>query len=521
MSKPVTGDVPVATILVVDDMEANRYLAGSWLRRKGYRVVEAATGAEALETLAAEQPNLVLLDVHLPDVSGFEVCARIKADPETAAIPVIHMSATAIEPDDRTDGLNHGADGYVVEPVDPAELIAVVESALRYHRARSDAEHLAGRLTKLTEATLAINSATTFDDFLTAVAGGAAAIFEVPAAALTTTPLGVPRVANVSGGETSVGAGAESALDDLIDVGFPPEARTVIRDGQRPGWRAGRSSTIVLSRFKVDAPTICIAVDEAVATTEQARNLLIQLGQVAALAANAMRTLNEERNLAVTLQRSLLPRRLPSNSRLPMTARYQPASNHAEIGGDFYEVTDLDGRLLIAVGDVCGHSIKAATVMGEVRHALRAYAAEGHGLVQILDRLDAMLMRFHPDGLTTACLMLVDPESGAAEVACAGHIPPLVADHTGTRYLDVSGPLLGAGIARPESTKFDLPLGSLTLLVTDGLLERRGVDIDDGLAALAATVTSDADLDTLCDKLLEEFGHDAEDDIAVLSFRRR
>lgn len=183
--------------------------------------------------------------------------------------------------------------------------------------------------------------------------------------------------------------------------------------------------------------------------SEDDRNLLLQLGQATALACEAMRTFSEEHQLALTLQQSLLPRELPARPELEMAARYAPASDNAEIGGDFYEVSDIGGRLLIAVGDVVGHSIEAATVMGEVRHALRAYAVEGHGPVEILDLLDAMLRRYHPRSLTTLCLVVLDPASGALEIASAGHIPPLLADAAGARYVEVAGPLLGIGLPRP------------------------------------------------------------------------
>lgn len=114
-----------ATILVVDDTAASRYISGSWLRRSGHRVIEAATGTEALAALAATEVDLVLLDVGLPDMSGFDVCERIKSDPALAR-PVIHLSATAIRGADRAQGLTRGADAYLTEPVEPDELLATV-----------------------------------------------------------------------------------------------------------------------------------------------------------------------------------------------------------------------------------------------------------------------------------------------------------------------------------------------------------------------------------------------------------
>jgi serine phosphatase RsbU (regulator of sigma subunit) len=157
--------------------------------------------------------------------------------------------------------------------------------------------------------------------------------------------------------------------------------------------------------------------------------------------------------------------------------------------------------------------------MGEIRHALRAYAIEGHDAVTILDRLDALVRRFHPKWFTTMCLMLVDPATGTAEVANAGHIPPLLSDATGNRYLDVVGPLLGAGWRRPAATRVELPPGTVVLLVTDGIVERRNRTVDEGMKAIRDHVSHDADLESLCASLLSHFGQDAEDDIALVAIR--
>ena len=122
-----------ARVLLVDDDEAKRYLMSTWLRRAGHTVIEAGTGREALEQ--ARSADLVLLDVNLPDMIGYDVCRQIKADPATAAIPVIQISATAVQVADRARGLTQGADAYLADPNEPEELLAVVLAALRYSRA--------------------------------------------------------------------------------------------------------------------------------------------------------------------------------------------------------------------------------------------------------------------------------------------------------------------------------------------------------------------------------------------------
>ncbi|KOV83252.1 fused response regulator/phosphatase [Nocardia sp. NRRL S-836] len=521
MNPAAMGGGP-ARVLVVDDLEASRFIACSWLRRSGHTVVEAATAAEALTALENGSFDLVLLDVHLPDMSGYDVTERIKADPRTSSIPVVMLSATYVEPEDKITGLTRGADAYLTEPVDPGELLANVGAALRYHRARALAEHLAARLARLTTATFAINAATTFEALAEAAAIGAAEVLDAEATAVLTAPSGVVCVATASAHRPGalLRPDNNAHVERWMAALSPGVGVTVVETGVP--WRPVVPVAVALARTKPRRPPICIAVARDSVAAADDRNLLRQLAQATALAAEGLHTFAEEHSLALTLQRSLLPRTLPEHPELPMTARYVPASSNAEIGGDFYDVIELDGRMLIAIGDVCGHSIQAATVMAEVRHTLRAYAVEGHRPAEILRRVDTLLERFHPSGgLTTMCLLLVDLEAGTMAVANAGHVPPLVLDGDGARYLDVKGPLLGIGLDRPEATVLPLPPGTTVLLTTDGLVERPGVDLDEGMEKLRVAVSHTADMEELADRLLSELGQGKQDDIALMLVRRR
>jgi serine phosphatase RsbU (regulator of sigma subunit) len=241
-----------------------------------------------------------------------------------------------------------------------------------------------------------------------------------------------------------------------------------------------------------------------------------------AAAAEAQRSYDEEHRIAVTLQRSLLPRRLPALPDVDMAVRYVPASRQAEVGGDFYELTVVDGRLLMAIGDVAGHSLHAATVMAEVRHAVRAYAVDGHPPGAVLERVNRLLGLLLPGEAATICLLTLDPKTGRVRLANAGHLPPLVISDGAVRLVHHRGPLLGIRADRPEDLEFTLPPGGTLVLYTDGLVERRDTDIDDRLAALVdAAVAVDDDLDRFCGRLLELVGEDVDDDIAVVAIRRR
>jgi PAS domain S-box-containing protein len=130
---------PRVTVLHVDDNEANRYVVARILKDAGFTVMEAATGTAGLEAIAQHPPDLVILDVKLPDFRGFEVCRTIKSNPKTARIPVLHLSATFIQSQDKAEGLDSGADAYLVQPVEPIELIATMRSLLRIRRAEEAA----------------------------------------------------------------------------------------------------------------------------------------------------------------------------------------------------------------------------------------------------------------------------------------------------------------------------------------------------------------------------------------------
>ena len=229
---------PAAGLLLVDDDEAKRYILATWLRRAGHTVTEATTGQEALAQAGAAE--LVLLDVHLPDMSGFEVCRRIKADPRTASIPVIQVSATAVEVADRAHGLTQGADAYLAEPTEPAELLATVTAVLRYSRARQRAERTAAMLAALVGVTLRINAAETFDGLAAVAAAGAARIFAGPAVLILQMPDGQDRrmAASPDSSETVRRGGPAGLTGRIADRVLGPGDDSAIAAFSRDDWLA-------------------------------------------------------------------------------------------------------------------------------------------------------------------------------------------------------------------------------------------------------------------------------------------
>jgi two-component system, sensor histidine kinase len=133
------------TILNVDDYDAGRYAVTRALRQAGFTVLEAVTGQEALDEVERSRPDLILLDVQLPDINGVEIARRLRSNPETSAIPILHLSATRVRDSDRALGLDAGADAYLVEPVDTSVLIATIRALLRVRRAEQEKQILLER----------------------------------------------------------------------------------------------------------------------------------------------------------------------------------------------------------------------------------------------------------------------------------------------------------------------------------------------------------------------------------------
>jgi serine phosphatase RsbU (regulator of sigma subunit) len=232
----------------------------------------------------------------------------------------------------------------------------------------------------------------------------------------------------------------------------------------------------------------------------------------------------EQRSIAQTLQHALLPERLPEFDGLQVDARYVPAASGIDVGGDWYDVvTAGDEQVLVMIGDVSGHGLRAATTMASLRHAALAYAVEDSSPSAVLARLSDFVNRAPHEYFATMLCVLIDVDAHRLTVASAGHLPPLLIDGAGGRFLesDVNVPI---GVARKlpyqQSTVSVRPNTTL-IAFTDGLVERRGEVLDAGLvrlreAAVSAVLPLEGLLIKLADGLASE-GH--PDDTAIVGIR--
>jgi putative methionine-R-sulfoxide reductase with GAF domain len=224
--------------------------------------------------------------------------------------------------------------------------------------------------------------------------------------------------------------------------------------------------------------------------TEDIEQLRLVADRVA-MAASLHRSRSEQL-AATTLVDSLLPSRLPETDGWELAARYVPGADIG-IGGDWYDVFALPGeRIGVVIGDVVGSGLRAAIVMGRLRSALRAYALEFDDPAEVLGRLDRKAAYFENTTMATVAYAVVDTATTAMELSLAGHLPPVLAlPGEEARFVDAPVDLpvgFGLTVTGRRSVSIDLPAGSLAAFYTDGLVERRGGDIDIGLERLRTTV---------------------------------
>jgi anti-sigma regulatory factor (Ser/Thr protein kinase) len=236
----------------------------------------------------------------------------------------------------------------------------------------------------------------------------------------------------------------------------------------------------------------------------------------------AEETREREHRIAQTLQRSLLPDRLPDLGVLELAARYLPGAAGAEVGGDWYDVIELPGgEVALVMGDVVGRGITAAALVGKLRNALRAYALEGHEPGVVLERLNSLLDREALE-MATLLYLVFEPETGVARWVNAGHPAPLVRRADGSREFWDDGRFVPLGVLpavgyRPASGH--LEPGATILLYTDGLVERPGLPMSRALAQLHAAAWQNGSADALCDATLASMlpGGACQDDVALLA----
>jgi PAS domain S-box-containing protein len=635
---PAEGDGDRARVLIADDNGDMREYLTNLLRNSGYHVSDVDDGQRALEAARADTPDLVISDVMMPRMDGLQLVAALRAEPRTAAVPVLLLSARAGQ-EASIEGLQAGADDYLVKPFAAAELLARVRANIELARLRN---HQARWRTALVDslqeaffvcdehgAVVEINNAFTemlgygperlpyppthpwwpdaatdreahglveaaFAHMLETTHGG----FTVPVNHRDGHRVWVAATFNHaedpdSGKQIMVGTmrdvtaehylvqrqSALAALNqqlaqaDTVDnalrgaaeelrrvwqarrvlaVTFAEDAESVIPElmcaGQPIGWAELLPRERQLIESLRDGDLLTTATEEAGAAgialrhprgvsvlwvelaerrlfTGEDHTLLTVLAGRLGQGLQRVYEVDEQRETAVALQHAMLgPSTLPGG----FVVRYRPASLPLQVGGDWYDVVDLgQGCVALIVGDCVGHGLAAATVMGQLRSACRALLLEKSSPSAVLDGLDRFAARLPGADCTTAFCAVLTLASGELVYSSAGHPPPIMVQADGSTAMLEGGqglPLtIRPGQRRPEG-HLTMPPRATLLLYTDGLVERRGNSIEDGMAR-AADLVGDGrsqELDEVADHLISslEPAGGYPDDVAMLLYRQ-
>ncbi|MGW1162479.1 SpoIIE family protein phosphatase [Streptomyces sp. NPDC002519] len=273
-----------------------------------------------------------------------------------------------------------------------------------------------------------------------------------------------------------------------------------------------------------------LGFDASRAFSDEERTVLTALAGLIAQALERARRYDSEAALARGLQEALLPHRLSAHPQVETAGCYLPGTQGMDVGGDWYDVIEAGDGLALVIGDVQGHGVQAAATMGQLRSAVRAFAFGDHAPHQVMSGTNRLLIDLDPGQFASCCYVRLDPVTGHARAARAGHPQPLLRHPDGrTDILDLPGGLV-LGVdpeARYPVTHLRLEPGAVLALYSDGLVERPGSDIDEGIEALRARLSRTAygthrrgglSLTGIADRLTERARHTADrpDDIALL-----
>jgi serine phosphatase RsbU (regulator of sigma subunit)/CheY-like chemotaxis protein/anti-sigma regulatory factor (Ser/Thr protein kinase) len=545
-------------ILLVDDHKENLSALRAVLEPLGERLVSAESGEQALRALLREDIAVILLDVRMADLDGLQTARIIRARPRTRHIPIIFLTAQVSEVEEIALAYASGGVDYVIKPFEPEILRAKVSvfvelsrergERVRQTQARAEAEAVARTVRTLQILSDAALSHLEMGGLTAELVERAVTLFQADSACLLLRDENAPGLGvHAARGALPVPGDGRVMLGEGTFGRLAVERQAALLvGGEVPGFTAARAAADAAAEAGDDADeaTASFMVVPLVASDELLG--LIVLGATAedrfdtgdlellrlaadrmAIAIDHVQRFAHGRQLVETLQRSLLPDRLPHHPRLELAARYLPSGLAPQIGGDWYDALELDrDRTAVMIGDVVGHGVRAATTMSELRNALRAFAVEGHSPAAALHQLDRLVhATLGPGMIATVLFLIIDASKGTLLISRAGHPPPALRTATGEiRFLETGG-TLPLGIddrVKADEAEYAVNPGDTLLLFTDGLVERRRESINTGFDRLRDAFTNaPADVEELCDYILERTVTEqaSHDDIAVLAVR--
>ncbi|MDD4867065.1 MAG: SpoIIE family protein phosphatase, partial [Mycobacterium sp.] len=547
-------DSPRQRVLIADDnadMRAHldRVLSPHW------ETVLVGDGKSALAAARRLRPDAIVIDVMMPGLDGFGFVAALRQDPALAATPVLMLSARA-GAEAVTEGFAGGADDYLPKPFRSQELVERVASRLSAAARERDRQRREGRLrvaSDLVQLDAALQAADSVGGILDAVfrspfgSGGASAVaigvldgdhhvrFQY-AGAIPAEMRDRYHVAALEAplvGTDVVRSGEPTVVPDTFEL--PPRYHHTVQD-TADSVRACVAHPLREASGRVIG-VLGLLWPEPRSFQPAELDTCRRIAELASSALDRVRVVAREHRIAIDFQEHLLDLDRGSTAAV-VAAAYQPGGEAMRVGGDWYSVTPLDrpDRVAISVGDVVGHGLTAAIVMSRLRAAVAASALISPEPAAVLGALDRYAATITGARCATVAYALVDkaaPDADDATISysCAGHPSPLRVRPDRPPVFLESGrrpPVAvredGVDDGPPDDTATaDLPAGSLILLYTDGLVERPGEPLDDGLARLKSVAADCADLpvESFCNELLHRMTPPAgyRDDVVLLALR--
>ncbi len=474
-----SADADAPLVLVADDNADMRDYVARLLGDR-YRVAVARDGAEALDLALAEPPDLVLTDVMMPRLDGFGLLSALHENEATRLVPVVMLSARAGD-DAAVEGLEAGADDYLVKPFTARELLARVGANLELERVRRTRVRLERNQELFDRAErMARVGSWELDPVTGAITASDELARQLHLSHAELAELGLEHVLTTLVPDDDA-AVARAAVAAALETGAPLDFRFRVNE---PGGATRTYRVIGETRRDATGAVRLTGSNQDVTELLAAQD---SMASAAALQEAAVR----EHQIADELQRSLLPSSEHRSDHLQVATFYRAGVEGTQVGGDWYDVIELGaGRTALVVGDVMGRGVPAAAVMGQLRTAVRAYARLDMPPADILEFLDGVVRDLAHDQIVTCVYAVYDPGDGSLTWASAGHLPPLLltADGDVERLGGVAGPPLGTGLLALSDNRLPLPTGAGLALYTDGLVESRHSDIDDGIDLLRRTL---------------------------------
>ena len=556
-------------ILIVGDRPEDLGALEAALEPLAVPVFTAGPGRDALRLLLTHRFCVILLDVQMPEMDGFETAACIRRRHEARSIPIIFLSATSTSLEHAFRGYEAGAVDYVVKPIDPAILRSKAAVFVELERKNREIARQANLLREQEQEQVEREAAEQRHRRSRFLAQAAAALeqrLDVKGRAAQLVQTCIPELADFAlvqletEGVVELAAVATrgtqgDSLRDLVGtrsdstafgdwVFKAPQAR-LFESVTPETWRElglGHEGGSICEELRphglIAAPLalgrrslgvlVVVGVGARWSYGDEELEIAKDLARKAAMAVENSRMYEAERDRSKALQLSLLGRPEVTSTGVAAAMRYLPGSAELEVGGDWYDVVERDdGRILVAVGDVVGHGVQAATAMGKLRSAMGALGLVVDSTPELLRRLDQFAEKIEEARFGTVAAVMLEPDSGLVRYSLAGHPPPLVVDADGHADFLEGGrglPLcISDGLAgdRAEGQTV-LEAGSTLVLYTDGLIERRDDLIDSGLERLRNAVAARhaCEPERLCDEIVGEFANGSLDDVVLLCLRR-